>query len=63
MKKTKKKLAINRQTLRVLTPVDTSQAEGGFTYSLSTGAVCQKSNAMAGGGYTCQCAYEAPNYA
>ena len=62
MKKTNKKLTIHRQTLRVLNPVDTTLANGGFTYSLSTGDNCQKSNAISGGGQTCQCNYEAPDH-
>lgn len=56
MKTTKsKKLSLNKETLRTLTSEDLGGVNGGFTYSLSLGDRCQKSNDMSGGGYTCRC--------
>ena len=52
-KNNKQKLGIHKQTLRNLDPVETVQAEGGFTYSLSLGRRCIKSNAMTSGGTEC----------
>jgi len=49
-----KKLSFGSETIRVLRVDDLSAANGGFTYSLSLGARCQKSAAFTDG-TTCQC--------
>jgi hypothetical protein len=57
----RKKLSLNKETLRVLSSAELQEATGGaeaITYSLSLGDRCQKSNEMSGGGYTCRCAAE-----
>jgi hypothetical protein len=60
----KKKLSLSKETIRTLSSEELDLVHGGvaagdqadFTYSLSLGDRCQKSNDMSGGGYTCQCA-------
>lgn len=39
------KLSLNKTTISRLSNTELSAVKGGFTYSLSTGAVCQESNA------------------
>lgn len=39
------KLGLNKTTLQRLSAHEMSNVQGGFTYSLSTGEVCQDSNA------------------
>jgi hypothetical protein len=43
-KQNEQKLSLNKTTLRMLSPAEASKIQGGFTYSLSTGDRCQKSN-------------------
>ena len=40
-----RKLVLNKITLQRLTDNEMSHIQGGFTYSLSTGDICQDSNA------------------
>jgi len=53
-KKTKKKLSLNKETIRVLSSEELNDVQGGFTYSLSLGDRCQKS-AQFTDGTTCKC--------
>lgn len=55
MKKITKKLSLNKETLASLDKSQMMGLKGGFTYSLSTGDRCQKSNARTGAGPTCKC--------
>lgn len=49
-----KKLSFGTETVRMLTSDQMAAANGGFTYSLSTGDRCQKS-AQFTDGSTCKC--------
>jgi hypothetical protein len=55
MKKITKKLALNKETISTLDKTEMMSLKGGITYSLSTGARCQKSAAVGGNGPTCKC--------
>ena len=54
MKKLNKKLTLNKETIASLNDAQMGAVNGGFTYSLSTGARCKKSNGLADT-YSCKC--------
>ena len=43
--KMKPKLSLNKTTISRLSDTELSEVKGGFTYSLSTGQICQESRA------------------
>lgn len=40
------KLSLNRETIETLDSMEMNQTTGGFTYSLSLGAVCRQSKSL-----------------
>ena len=54
MKKLNKKLTLNKETIASLNNEQMGDVKGGFTYALSMGARCRKSNGF-GNGNTCKC--------
>jgi hypothetical protein len=40
------KLSLNKETIETLDTAEMNQATGGFTYSLSMGAVCKQSKSL-----------------
>lgn len=46
MKKTGKKLSLNKETISALSGEEMSSVKGGFTYSLSLGNRCQNSKEL-----------------
>lgn len=54
MKKTMKKLALNKETVRGLANVELSRANGGISSDTLRGTVCMNCTGGGSGGVTCQ---------
>jgi len=55
IKTTMKKLELKKRTVTELSKTQMEKVKGGFTYALTTGERCKKSEKMFGGGNSCKC--------